>query len=127
MEGCVTHGTAGATFKLPEYQIPGVRIVGKTGTAQLPKKLNMAWFMCFAPREKPEIAVVVAIQSDTPGEEFGGGRHSAPIAALIMKKYFEKKAAAKSAAVLTPTKSTTASGPVVVPVATAKPSTAPVR
>jgi hypothetical protein len=49
MEGCVTHGTASKTLNLPEYKIPGVRIAGKTGTAQLPGKLNMAWFICFAP------------------------------------------------------------------------------
>jgi len=91
MEGCVTHGTAARTLNLPEFKIPGVRIVGKTGTAQLPGKLNMAWFICFAPREKPEIAVAVAVQSDTPGEEFGGGRYAAPIAVDILKKYFEKK------------------------------------
>ncbi len=90
MEGCITHGTA-KTLSRPEFQIPGVRIVGKTGTAQIPGDLNMAWFICFAPREKPEIAVAVAIQSDTPGETFGGGRYASPIAAEILKKYFEKK------------------------------------
>ena len=94
MEGCVTHGTAAQVLNLPQYKIPGVRIVGKTGTAQLPGKLNEAWFICFAPREKPEIAVAVAVQSDTPGENFGGGRYAAPIAAEILKKYFEKKRAA---------------------------------
>jgi penicillin-binding protein 2 len=97
MEGCITHGTAKLLTR-PEYQIPGVKIVGKTGTAQLPGKLNMAWFMCFAPKEKPEIAVVCAVQSDTPGENFAGGRYAAPIAAEIVKKYFEKKRAAAGTA-----------------------------
>ena len=91
MEGCVTHGTAAQTFKLSDIRIPGVRVLGKTGTAQYGNKLNVAWFICFAPREKPEIAVAVAIQSDTPGENFAGGLYSAPVAAKIMKKYFEKK------------------------------------
>jgi penicillin-binding protein 2 len=94
MEGCVTHGTAAQILNLPEYKIPGVRIVGKTGTATLPGKLNMAWFICFAPKEKPEIAVAVAIQSDTPGETFAGGRYAAPVAVDILKKYFEKKRSA---------------------------------
>ena len=107
MEGCVTHGTAARTLNLPEYKIPGVRIVGKTGTAQLPGNLNMAWFICFAPREKPEIAVAVAVQSDTPGEEFGGGRYSAPIAAEILKKYFEKKHAAETPMLALPAGATT--------------------
>ncbi len=91
MEGCVTHGTAAQTFKLPGVRIDGVRVLGKTGTAQYGNKLNVAWFICFAPREKPEIAVAVAIVSDTPGENFAGGLYSAPVAAKIMKKYFEKK------------------------------------
>jgi len=90
MEGCITHGTAKILTR-PEYQIPGVRIVGKTGTSQIPGDLNIAWFICFAPREKPEIAVAVAVQGDTPGETFGGGRYAAPIAIEILKKYFEKK------------------------------------
>ncbi|MFT3869997.1 MAG: penicillin-binding transpeptidase domain-containing protein [Nibricoccus sp.] len=102
MEGCVTHGTAAATFKIPEYQIPGVQVVGKTGTAQYANKLNVAWFICFAPKEKPEIAVAVAIQSDTPGEQFAGGLYSAPIAAKILKRYFEKKTAAAQPAIAKP-------------------------
>jgi len=94
MEGCITYGTSAQTFKIPDLQIPGVRVVGKTGTAQYGNKLNVAWFICFAPREKPEIAVAVAIQSDTPGENFAGGLYSAPVAAKILKKYFEKKRSA---------------------------------
>jgi len=109
MEGCVTHGTAAGTLKLPQYKIPGVRIAGKTGTAQLPGNLNEAWFICFAPREKPEIAVAVAIQSDTPGDTFGGGRYAAPVAAMILKKYFEKKQSAMPPAAAPATTKPTAS------------------
>lgn len=110
MEGCVTHGTA-KILSQPKPMLPGIRIAGKTGTAQLPEKLNMAWFICFAPREKPEIAIAVAVQSDTPGENFAGGRYAAPIAVDILKKYFEKKRAALMPA--TPT--------------TPKPAVSPVR
>ena len=92
MEGCVTHGTAGKTLALPDYQVPGIRYGGKTGTAQIPGKKNVAWFICFAPLENPEIAVAVAIEGDTPNEEYGGGRYAAPIAATILRKYFDKKA-----------------------------------
>lgn len=115
MEGCVTHGTAAATFKIPEYQIPGVRIAGKTGTAQYANKLNVAWFICFAPKEKPEIAVAVAIQSDTPGEQFAGGLYSAPIAAKILKRYFEKKTAATQPATAKTAGATPAAGPITAP------------
>lgn len=92
MERCTTEGTAKTITRLAPYRIPGVRIAGKTGTAQIPGKKNAAWFICFAPLERPEIAVAVMIEGDTPGEEYGGGLNAAPVAALVMKKYFEKKA-----------------------------------
>ena len=91
MEGCITHGTAAKTLALPEFHIPGVRFGGKTGTAQVPGKKNVAWFICFAPLENPEIAVAVAIEGDTPNEEYGGGRYAAPIGATILRKYFDKR------------------------------------
>lgn len=53
--------------------------------------INIAWFICFAPVENPEIAIAVALEGDTPGEEFGGGRNAGPVASAILKKYFEKK------------------------------------
>ena len=100
MEGCTLppKGTARIITTTESLKIPGVRIAGKTGTAQKyvtidgkSGNINIAWFICFAPIEKPEIAVAVAIVGDTPGEEFGGGRNAGPVAASIMKKYFEKK------------------------------------
>jgi penicillin-binding protein 2 len=97
MEGCTTHGTASIITK-PVYKIPGVRIAGKTGTAQKRVlkdgklgNINFAWFISFAPVENPEIAVVVMIEGDIVGENFGGGLHSAPVANSIYAKYFEKK------------------------------------
>lgn len=91
MEGCVTHGTGKLINSVPENRIPGIKILGKTGTAQVPGKKNVAWFICFAPRENPEIALAVNIVGDTAGEELSGGRYAAPVASMIMKKYFEKK------------------------------------
>jgi penicillin-binding protein 2 len=101
MIGCTTMipgGTANTLTTVESYRIPGVRIAGKTGTAQKEVfrdgkagKINDAWFICFAPADNPEIAMAVAIEGDTVGESFGGGLHSAPVAAIVMKKYFEKK------------------------------------
>jgi penicillin-binding protein 2 len=95
MEACTNttypEDTASPLSTIPLYRIPGVRIAGKTGTAQIPDKKDVAWFICFAPIDHPEIAVAVAMPGDTPGEAFGGGLHAAPIAALIMKEYFLKK------------------------------------
>jgi penicillin-binding protein 2 len=92
MEGSTIDGTA-KIFQTPTYRIPGLRIAGKTGTAQTTrdgKKINIAWFVCFAPVEDPKIAMAVAIEGDTPGESFAGGLYSAPVAQAVLKAWFEK-------------------------------------
>jgi penicillin-binding protein 2 len=100
MEGCIEYGTASKMLG-PQgpLRIPGVRVAGKTGTAQKDVvkdgkhgKINYAWFICFAPVEKPEIAIAVAVEGDVVGESFEGGRYAAPVASAILKTYFAKKA-----------------------------------
>jgi penicillin-binding protein 2 len=97
MEGATTYGTA-SPLSLPKMKIPGVRIAGKTGTAQkrVLKEgkvgtINYGWFIGFAPLEKPEIAVAVIIEGEVIGENFAGGMHAAPVGNDIMRKYFDKK------------------------------------
>ena len=93
MEGCVTRGTAAKIFNSSTFRIPGLRIAGKTGTAQTTrekKPINIAWFVCFAPVEKPQIAIAVAIEGDTPGESFQGGLYAAPVAQAILKVWYEE-------------------------------------
>ncbi len=75
-------------------KVDGVRIAGKTGTAQIVqegKKLNIAWFVCYAPVENPQIAIAIALEGDTPDEEYGGGRYAAPVAKAVMQEYFAKR------------------------------------
>jgi len=98
MEGSITRGT-GRTLNLEAMKIPGVRLAGKTGTAQVyvvidgkRGKINLAWFICFAPVEKPEVAIAVMIQGDTLGEDFYGGQNAGPVVSEVLKKYFAKKA-----------------------------------
>jgi penicillin-binding protein 2 len=91
MEGCVTHGTAKVLTTLPALRIPGLRIAGKTGTAQIPGNKNAAWFICFAPVENPEVAIAVMIEGETPGENFAGGLNAGPVAQAILRKWKEKK------------------------------------
>ena len=90
MENVTTTGTARVLRNIPGLRVPGLRIAGKTGTAQIPGRKNVAWFICFAPVENPEIAIAVAIEGDTAGEEFGGGLYAAPVASRIMQEYFKK-------------------------------------
>ncbi len=93
MYGVVNEGGTGrAAF------IPGIKICGKTGTAQLAAtdrtrnaKLgsslaNNAWFVAFAPMEKPEIAVVALFENGV--ESY----NAVPIVRDIIKAYFDKKA-----------------------------------
>lgn len=75
-------------------------VCGKTGTVQtisraalerLPQEERSnfepnAWFVGFAPRDNPEIAVAVIIQRGG-----GGGSAAAPIAGRILETYHEKK------------------------------------
>jgi len=80
-------------------KIPGLDICGKTGTGQILAKENPrykmltqekkfmpnSWFVSFAPRNNPRLAIVVLVEN-------GGdaGSIAAPLAAQIYKKYFEK-------------------------------------
>jgi len=59
-------------------------VAGKTGTAETGTAgLNNAWFIAFAPAERPRIAVAVVIER-TP--EFGG-TIAAPIARDVIEAY----------------------------------------
>ncbi len=68
-------------------QIPGVTVAGKTGTARhAPGKAPHAWFISFAPADKPTIAVAVVVEEGgSAGQEAAGGTVSAPIARAMME------------------------------------------
>jgi len=69
MEQVVAGGTGGAA------RVPGVRVGGKTGTAQNPAGDDHALFICYAPVEKPTIAIAVVVENGGHG-----GSTAAPIA-----------------------------------------------
>ena len=74
MEGVTDDtGTAKAYFREKQYQHVRDSIGAKTGTAQVTSidLENNAWFVCFAPLEDPEIAVVVFVPHG-----YSGGRAS---------------------------------------------------
>ena len=77
MESVVTGGTGTAA------QIPGVRVAGKTGTAETSKPgVNTAWFVAFAPADNPRYAVAVALENQLHKT---GGEVAAPIAKTVME------------------------------------------
>jgi penicillin-binding protein A len=77
MEAVVNEGTGTAA------QIPGVRVAGKTGTAetQVGTAINNVWFIAFAPARSPKVAVAVTLQ-DVPGQ---GASFAAPVARQVME------------------------------------------
>jgi penicillin-binding protein A len=75
MQGVVQSGTGTAA------QIPGVKVAGKTGTAETGESnVYTAWF--FAPADDPQIAGAVAVEHQLNGF---GGAIAAPIARLLMQ------------------------------------------
>jgi cell division protein FtsI/penicillin-binding protein 2 len=78
MVGVVRAGTGTAAA------LPGVEVAGKTGTAELvpnssdPKDAN-AWFVAFAPADRPRVAVAVMLV----GAGFGGTA-AAPVARQVL-------------------------------------------
>lgn len=68
-------------------RIPGVRVAGKTGTAQHGESLPPhAWFVSFAPAEDPRVAVaVIVLDGGSLGGDATGGRVAAPIARAVMQ------------------------------------------
>ena len=76
MEGVVSGGTGTAA------QISGVRVAGKTGTAETGRQgRNTTWFISFAPVDDPKVAVAVVLQNQSGT----GGSTAAPIAKQIME------------------------------------------
>lgn len=72
--------------------VPGFDVCGKTGTAQVAsndkvgaKNKDHAWFMSFAPRDNPELAMVIL----TENAGFGG-KQSAPRARPIYEEYYRR-------------------------------------
>jgi penicillin-binding protein 2 len=77
-------------------QVPGVRVAGKTGTAEFCDDLAQqrymcqpgawpthAWFAAFAPAEDPELALIVYIWNGGEGSE-----RAVPVAQKILDYYF---------------------------------------
>jgi penicillin-binding protein 2 len=80
MEAVVTGGTA------KKSAVRGIAICGKTGTSENffrgKKQVNHSWFVCFAPKVNPTIAVAVCVLNSGQGGQF-----AAPIATLMVEQY----------------------------------------
>lgn len=81
MQSVVTDGTGWPA------QIPGIRVAGKTGTAETgSEEFQHAWFTAFAPADDPQIAVAVVVENGgSLGSEATGAQVAAPIARAIIE------------------------------------------
>jgi penicillin-binding protein 2 len=98
----VVNGPRGTARRV---KIKGVTVAGKTGTAQvasqasrtvdesdIPYKLrDHAWFVAYAPYEKPEVAIVVLVEHGGHGGAIAG-----PIARDVLARYFTLQEKRKS-------------------------------
>jgi peptidoglycan glycosyltransferase len=87
MERAVISGTG------QRASVPGVRIAGKTGTAQVTGAAPHAWFIGFGPVEpgpgERQIALAVVVESGgDAGETATGGSVAAPIASRVFEEFF---------------------------------------
>lgn len=79
MSNVVREGTGTAAA------LQGIEVAGKTGTAELniARSINQPWFIGFAPRSNPKVAIAVTLENVVGGQ---GGVVAAPIAKQVMQE-----------------------------------------
>jgi len=79
LKAVVASGTGGAT------RLGNVEVAGKTGSAEAPPagSKTHAWFACYAPADKPRIAVSAFVEHGGHG-----GSTAAPMVKPILEKFF---------------------------------------
>lgn len=74
--------------------VPGIRVAGKTGTAEITGSAPHVWFIGFAPVDpepgERQIALAIVLEDGGPaGETASGGSVAAPIAAKLFEAYLK--------------------------------------
>jgi peptidoglycan glycosyltransferase len=64
--------------------LQGISVAGKTGTAEVDRPCgpNQVWFIAFAPRENPRVAIAVTVECSSGT----GGEVAGPIAKQVMQE-----------------------------------------
>jgi len=85
LELAVTAGTGGAA------RVPGVRVAGKTGTAQNPHGQDHALFVCYAPADSPRIALSFVIENAGHGGSVAAPRAGAMLRRLLLPDSLQRR------------------------------------
>ncbi|MGI8425264.1 MAG: peptidoglycan D,D-transpeptidase FtsI family protein [Actinomycetota bacterium] len=69
--------------------IPGIKVAGKTGTAQAGAsgQNTLAWFVAVAPADAPRIAIAVVVEGPGEGSTETGGKLAAPMAKSVLQAH----------------------------------------
>jgi peptidoglycan glycosyltransferase len=78
MQRVVTEG------ELTAAEVPGVKVAGKTGTAEAPPGAPHSWWISFAPADDPEIAVCAMVENGGEGDDA-----ALPIADSVIEAYLK--------------------------------------
>ena len=73
---------AASEEKMPEFAERGITVAGKTGSAETAEGTH-SWYVCFAPADHPEIAIVVLMEHAGTGS-----RYAVPAAKKLLEVYF---------------------------------------
>lgn len=96
MQGVVYDGQGTAH----SAQVKGVRIAGKTGTAQWGpehKQRTAAWFAGFCPVDKPEYAFAALYEGEPGDNTVHGGSSAAPMIGKVLKEIYKVRTGGKDA------------------------------
>ncbi len=72
--------------------VPGIKVAGKTGTAQWGSKENertAAWFAGFAPADEPKYAFAAVYEGEANNDDVHGGTQAAPLIGKVLKELFK--------------------------------------
>ena len=75
-------------------QVKGVKVAGKTGTAQWgpeSKQRTAAWFAGYMPAEAPEYAFAALYEGDPNDNTVHGGSHAGPLIGKVFKEIYQLK------------------------------------
>lgn len=73
---------AASKDKMAEFAARGITVAGKTGSAESVTGTH-SWYLCFAPADNPQIAIVVLMENAG-----GGSKYAVPAAKKVLEAYF---------------------------------------